>query len=342
MGDEGSKMTLSRSLFTRSAVAAGALAGLAAPVRAQTPKNLRVIYFPSADILPWYIAVRKGFFPKHGVTVTMTPTPGSVYQFQHLSAGDFDIALTAIDNAIAYDEGQGQAPLPNPADFVAFMGGDNALLSLYARPEIKSYADLRGKQIAVDALTTGFAFVLRKMLDANGLHDGDYTLVPAGGTLQRFQQLTTASNFAATLLTVPFDVQARALGFTHLGDAVDTIGHYQGIVSVASRAWIATATDAVVGYVRGVLDGLHWMYDPANRAEATRILIDSTNLAPDLAAQVFPALVDGSIDRNAKVDDAGLLTVLTLRSQYGTPRKTLSDPLKYYDDRLYRRALAAR
>lgn len=196
MGHEDSEMNLSRATFTRSALAATAAAASGLPAGAQTPKNLRVIYFPSADILPWYIALCKGFFAAHGVQVTMTPTPGSVYQFQHMSAGDFDIALTAIDNAIAYDEGQGQAPLPKPADFIAFMGGDNATLS-----------DLRGKPIAVDALTTGFAFVLRKMLEANGLHDGDYTLVPAGGTLQRFQRITTTPDFAATLLTVPFDIQ---------------------------------------------------------------------------------------------------------------------------------------
>jgi len=332
-------MILSRSVFTRSALAATAVCALRTPVQAQNVTNLRVIYFPSADILPTWIGIAKGFFAARGVSLTMTPTPGSVYQFQHLSAGDFDIALTAIDNAIAYDEGQGQAPLPNPADFVAFFGGDNALLRLYARPEIRSYADLRGKPISVDALTTGFAFVLRKMLEAGGLHDGDYTLVPAGGTLQRYQRLTTSTDFAATLLTVPFDLQAKAQGFTHLGDAVDTIGRYQGIVSVASRAWMAGHGADVIGYIRGTRDALHWMYSPSNREEATRILIANTQLTPELAAQLYPVLVDGSIDREGKVDPAGLQTVLALRSQYGMPHKALTDPTRYYDDSAYRAAL---
>jgi ABC-type nitrate/sulfonate/bicarbonate transport system substrate-binding protein len=333
-------MNLSRSAFSRSALAASAVCALGVPALAQTPANLRVIFFPSADILPTWIGITKGFFAARGVALTMTPTPGSVYQFQHLSGGDFDIALTAIDNAIAYDEGQGQAPLPNPADFIAFLGGDNALLRLYARPEIRTYADLRGKPIAVDALTTGFAFVLRKMLEANGLHDGDYTLVAAGGTLQRYQRLTTSPDFAATLLTVPFDLQAKAQGFTHLGDAVDTIGRYQGIVSIASKAWMARNNPAVIGYIRGTLDALRWMYAPANRDEAIRILIDNTKLAPELAAQLYPILVDGSIDREAKVDPVGLRTVLALRSEYGTPRKPLTDPARYYDDSAYRAALA--
>ena len=98
--------------------------------------------------------------------MTLTPTPGSVYQFQHLSAGDFEIGSTALDNIVAYDEGEGEAPLPNPADFAAIMGGDSGFLQLWARPEIGSYADLRGKLLAVDAIRTGFTFVLRRMLQA--------------------------------------------------------------------------------------------------------------------------------------------------------------------------------
>ena len=35
---------------------------------------------------------------------------------------------------------------------------------------------------SVDAPTTGFAFVLRKMLALGGLKEGDYTLERVGGT----------------------------------------------------------------------------------------------------------------------------------------------------------------
>ena len=40
------------------------------------------------------------------------------------------------------------------------MGATQLELSLIAAPEIKTVADLAGKTIALDALTTGFAFVL--------------------------------------------------------------------------------------------------------------------------------------------------------------------------------------
>jgi ABC-type nitrate/sulfonate/bicarbonate transport system substrate-binding protein len=333
--------SLSRARFVGSSLAAGALAGLAPLRAAAQTTTLRVIYFPAADVLPLWVGIAKGFYAQQGLALALTPTPGSVYQFQHLSAGDFEIAVTAIDNAIAYDEGQGQAPLPKPADFVAFLGGDNALLRLYARPGITTYAGLRGKTIAVDALTTGFAFVLRKMLAANGLNEGDYVLAPAGGTMERYKQLTSSNTYAATLLTPPFDLQARAQGFNDLGEAIGVLGHYQGIVSVASAAWLANHADAAVAYVRGTLTALRWLYDPKNQAEAVMLLVDNLHIPPRVAAELYPVVVDraGGLDPLAAVDLDGVRTVLALRSAYGKPQKSLTDAAKYYDDRFYRRAL---
>jgi ABC-type nitrate/sulfonate/bicarbonate transport system substrate-binding protein len=333
-------MTLSRSAFVRSVAATAAVAGLPpAPADAQAT-TLRVIYFPSADVLPWWVGIEKGFFARENVTVALTPTPGSVYQFQHLSAGDFEIALTAIDNVIAYDEGQGQAPLPKPADFVAFCGTDNAFLHLYARPEIKRIADLRGKSLAVDAPTTGFAFVLRKMLEQNGLHEGDYTFTPLGGTPSRYEKLL-AGETAATLLTTPYDLLAGAKGYTNLGDAQTTIGRYEGLISAASRAWLSANLPLASRYVRGYVAALDWIFAPENKTEAIALLVTNAKLSNDLATQVYGVLTDpkNGLARKGEMDVEGIKTVLALRSAYGRPQKQLVDALKYYDDRSYKLAL---
>ena len=329
-------MRLLRSVFMRSGLAATLAAGWGTRVAAQTPvaqtpATLRGIYFPSADILPCWVGIEKGFFARENVTLLLTATPGSVYQFQHLSAGDFDIALTAIDNAIAYDEGQGQAPLPNPADFAAFLGIDNGFLRLYAQPEIKSYADLRGKALAVDALTTGFAFVLRRMLEANGLHEGDYTFTPIGGTAIRYEKLFSGET-TATLLTIPFYLQARAKGYTSLGVADDVIGPYQGLVTIASRAWLNANGPLAARYVRGYLAALNWVFDPTNRVEAIAILMAHTKLDDTLAAECYDVLVDPKrgFFRGGRIDVAGVRTVLALRERYGQPPKKFGDPQRYY------------
>ena len=43
------------------------------------------------------------------------------------------------------------------------MGSDNGFLSVLGGKDIKSFADLKGKKLSVDALTTGFALVLREL-----------------------------------------------------------------------------------------------------------------------------------------------------------------------------------
>src|SRR6185437_15470650 len=98
-------------------------------------------------------------FAKNGVAPHITKTPGSVYQMTNLIEGKFDIGMTAIDNVIAYDEGQGEAPVSGKPDLFAFVGGDNGFLHLGALPEIKTFQDLKGKELSVDAITTGYAFV---------------------------------------------------------------------------------------------------------------------------------------------------------------------------------------
>jgi TRAP-type uncharacterized transport system substrate-binding protein len=50
-------------------------------------------------------------FARDGIEVELTKTPNSAFQLTDLIAGTFDIAMTAIDNVVAYMEGQGEAPV---------------------------------------------------------------------------------------------------------------------------------------------------------------------------------------------------------------------------------------
>ena len=43
------------------------------------------------------------------------------------------------------------------------MGGDGGFISIVAQPAVASVKDLKGRSVSVDAMTTGFAFVVRTM-----------------------------------------------------------------------------------------------------------------------------------------------------------------------------------
>src|SRR6185436_1131247 len=194
--------------------------------------DLRVIVFPGGFNLPLWAAERQGFFEEQGVRVLLTPTPSSTFQMQGLAEGRFDIAMTAFDNVVAYQEGQGEAKIPDNPDMFAFMGSDNGFLSVLGGKGVKSFADLKGKKLSVDAMTTGFAFVLRELLAKNGIAESEVTFERAGGVVQRYQELMKGTH-AATVVLTPFDLLGEAQGHVQLARADEHLGAYLGVVGAS-------------------------------------------------------------------------------------------------------------
>jgi ABC-type nitrate/sulfonate/bicarbonate transport system substrate-binding protein len=127
-----------------------------ASVQRSSAAPIRLVVFPGGFNWPVWVAQAKGLFGGNGVTVEVTPTPGSVFQLAGLIEGRFDMAITLIDNVIAYREGQGEIPVTGP-DLIAVMAADTCVYpALVTLPEIRQYADLRGKTLSVDAMTTGY------------------------------------------------------------------------------------------------------------------------------------------------------------------------------------------
>src|SRR5690606_6596882 len=162
-----------------------------------------------------------------------------------LAEGRFDIAMTAIDNVIAYQEGQGEAKIPANPDMFAFMGADNGFLSLVGGRGVKTIGELKGKKLSVDALTTGYAFVLRELLAKNGMAENEVTVDGAGGVLGRFQALLKGEH-AGTILITPFDLIAMNQGHVQLARAAEQLGAYQGVVGASRRSWARQNEAALV------------------------------------------------------------------------------------------------
>jgi ABC-type nitrate/sulfonate/bicarbonate transport system substrate-binding protein len=275
--------------------------------------------------------------------VNLTLTPGSVPLMQNLVSGKFDIALAAIDNLIAYMEGQGEAPLPVEPDLIAVFGSQSGTMRLVAQPEIKSYADLKGKDIGLDAKTTGFAFVLMKMLEHGGLKPGDYNLVPAGGTPFRVQAMLD-KKIAATIVYSPFEVTLVEKGFNKIGDGIDVFDKYQGISGFVQRSWAKQHPEELVGFIRSWIEAIDFLYDPKNKQTAIAILQKNAKLTPEQANASYDLMIGDreGFQKKGKLDLEGIRTVLKLRSEYTTPKKELTNPAKYVDETWHQRALAGK
>ena len=303
-------------------------------------RTVRLITFGGGYTLPAWVADRRGFFAKHGIQVEITHTPDSVFLMTGLISGDFDIAVTAIDNLVAYQEGQGEVPVDAPVDLAAFMGIDDSFQSLMAAPGVQSVADLRGRKIAVDALTTGYIFILKDILARAGLSDAEVVYERTGGGPKRLQAMLSGE-YAAGLLATPLDGVAAEQGFTCLGTARGVLGHYQGRTGFAQRSWIKDNRASVIAFMRGYPDAMDWLYDRSHRAEATALMCERDKaLATDLARRSLDILLaeTGGFTRDLALDFAGVQTVLDLRSRFGMPRKPMQAPSAYIDATLFREA----
>jgi ABC-type nitrate/sulfonate/bicarbonate transport system substrate-binding protein len=349
----GVVMHLNKRKFITSTMATAALAATpqafaesSAPPPLAHPnptRTLRVIGFAGGFNLPIWAAQRQGYFTEEKIRVDLTFTPNSVYQITNLLAGNYDIAMTAIDNVIAYQEGQNEAPIgPNP-DLFAFMGSDNGFLSLVSQQPYKTIAHLRGKTLTVDAMTTGFAFVLREILARNGIAESEVRFERAGGVSNRFRAMVERQDHAGTMQMTPFEIQGEAHGFNTLTRAEQALGApYLGMVGAARRSWAEGNRSAVEGYIRAYKRGVDFLFDPKNRSVAEALLVANTQMSFKIAGQACEILLDSKTGfyRNVDLDPNGIRTVLTLRSKYGHPQRTLTDPFRYIDGRFRERALA--
>jgi ABC-type nitrate/sulfonate/bicarbonate transport system substrate-binding protein len=293
-------------------------------------QTLNVVAFAGASNLALWAGTKHGVFARHGLEIALSLTPNSKAMASDLHAGRFDLALTAVDNIVAYDEGQGEVELPGPADFVAWLGVDDGMLNVMAVPGIADIAALRGRRVAVDAMTTGFAFVLREILGRAGIAD-TVEWVAVGGGAQRLAALVEGAQ-EATLLNTPLDLAAEAKGCLRLARAQDVVGPYQGIVAASRRAVLAEKRAALVAFARAFRETLALL--DADRAEAAAILAEGAKMPPPVAARAVTALLDPvrGITRDLSISEAGLATVLRLRSHF--TGKPLTDPSRYLDPSL--------
>jgi ABC-type nitrate/sulfonate/bicarbonate transport system substrate-binding protein len=298
-----------------------------------TLRRIRLVVFPGGFNWPLWVAQAKGLFARHGVEVEITPTPGSVFQLTGLIEGRFDLAITLVDNIVAYREGQGEVPLAGP-ELIAVMASDTRVYpALVTLPEVRSYADLRGRTLSVDALTTGYAIVLLAMLEHGGLAPGDYTLDSVGGAQQRYLAMAERKH-AGCLLNSPFEQMLAARGFNILDTAIAVLGRYQGQVVATRSLWADANRGALVGFIRAFLAAVAWLYEPLNRDQALEIFLrNAAGESRESAATAYGILFDRShgFPRDGAIDPEALAKVIELRSRYGRPRTPLGGPLDYYD-----------
>jgi ABC-type nitrate/sulfonate/bicarbonate transport system substrate-binding protein len=316
-------------------LAAALAVGLAAPALAQT--EVKLIGFGGGTNVPSWVAIDKGFFVKEGLKVTQDVTPGSKEQMQDIMAGKYQFASTAFDNIVAYTEGEGTDKFPD-YDVTAIMGVHSGMNSIVVRPEIKKYSDLKGKVVAVDSPTSGYATVFYQIVkDKSGLEkDKDYTTISVGSTAPRVKALKDGTGHAA-MISSPNDMQLKDEGFTILGDAATEIGDFQGSAYAVRKSYAKDHPKEVESFVRAMVAATDYVFaDKAGTIEILKKRIK--NLSDADAAKLYDRLTGpGGLNKRAALNTKGIETVLKLRTLYGGAAPTKAE--KYYDLSYYNKVV---
>lgn len=227
---------------------AAALAACVAPAAVTLPAaaadNLRVNVFPGMPNLAIYAAQAKGTFAARGINLELQFTPSSGAQREGLAKCSFEIAHAGVDNAVAMIE-------VAKADTAIVLGGDNGFNVLYVQPEVKSFADFRGKTVVVDAPNTAYGLVLYKILQLNGVTKADYKVLPAGAMATRMEAMRKDKSNVGVMLYPPITILAQREGFKPLVVATDVIGRYQATGAFIMRPWAQANRDFLVRYMQG-------------------------------------------------------------------------------------------
>ena len=197
------------------------------------------------------------------------------------------MAHSAVDNALAMIEVGKQ-------DVVIVTGGDSGMNEFFVQGDIKSFADLRGRTLVVDAPDTAYALQAKKILAQHGLKEGtDYTVKPVGAGVYPLQgdggeqgqrgghpqsAVHRAGRAARHEEPRPHHRPARPLP----GRAAPS----------SMRAWAREHAAALERYIAAYIEALRWVRDPANRAENIAMLMEKLKISGKEAERTYELLID--------------------------------------------------
>ncbi|MGH7825310.1 MAG: ABC transporter substrate-binding protein [Candidatus Binatia bacterium] len=285
-------------------------------------------------------AEAKGFLKAENIRAQINTVTNSPALLRNLISGKYDIILNNADNVIAWAEGQGEDPHKN--DFVIFMGGSQGVnQKLVVTGDINGYGDLKGKVLAVDAPTTGYAIVGVYILKKNGLElNRDYTFKAFGNTQNRAEAMSRGEASGAMMSLHDDDIKKR--GFKVLARAEDHVQHYARGLGATRREWAAANEDLLTRFIRAAIRAADWVQDPNNKDEAIKILIPENRNNRARAEEMYDESISPrfGLTARSRIDLEGIRTILQLRETAGLMKPPVPTPEKYVDDRFYKKALA--
>ena len=278
--------------------------------------------------LPISVGDREGFFRREGLNFhVVVPIPGgSDKMIDALYDDTVDITHVAtaflIRSALA-----GSDAVAIAAEF------NNPIYSLVAKPDIKNFADLKGKLLGLADEAGTITISTRKLLALHGLREGDFRVKIIEGTPARFTCLKR-NDCAAVPLGQPQDLLALNEGFRLLGLSNEVVPELLYTVTAVRRSWADAHKDAIVSYVRGLASAFKFIRDPAKRKAVVKTIVETTGSSAAIAEQTLALFFEPErkvLPKQGEIDLKGLAQAIALMGEAGTLKEPLPAPERFVD-----------
>lgn len=213
---------------------------------------------------PWFIAKEKRLYQKHGIFLEDIIIQGAANTTRAVISNTLPLGRIAPDFIIeAIDRGAKSKIIAGDMNKIPY--------DLYARADIKTGAELRGKVLGVSALSGGTTAMLEEVLEKSfQLTRKDYQVLVVGTSPDRYAALKGGS-VAATIMAPPFTFRSQKDGFRKLATFHDVLGPIDFVVSFAHDDYIKSNRPELVKFAKAMIEACRWLYDAKNREEALAI-----------------------------------------------------------------------
>jgi ABC-type nitrate/sulfonate/bicarbonate transport system substrate-binding protein len=224
---------------------------LAAPASAQLRK-LNIAYTATSPYqAALIIAQQTGIFKKHGLDPSLILTAGGSLGFQAMMGGD--VAMVLADGSAAVNSNLAGADVVIIASLL-----NTFPYSLISVPEIKKVDQLVGGKVAISRFGSATDMSVRMSLAKVGLNpDKDVAILQIGTQTQRFAALQS-KNVQATIITPPFTLTARKLGYNTLIDMAQLNIPFELTALLTRKSFIKSQRDTVASVVAALADAVHF------------------------------------------------------------------------------------
>jgi len=275
------------------------LVSLFAVASSYSAENVRVAY-PSMNtsVFCLIIAQKEGYLKEEGIDAQLLSIRGEI-AIRTTLAGEVDF-FTNAGSALA-------ASVRSVPVKIVTVFQDKPGWDLIAQPEIKSVAQLRGKNIAIMSPEGSLAVVAREILKKNGIDPAkDVNLVVMGGDEVRFPALQTKS-IQATLFNSGMSLKAQKEGFTKLAAASDYANLIEGGLATSNDR-IKQNPEKIFRFIRASLKGINFFV--SKREPAIKYMTEALRLKdPELINAIYD-IQSKLVLRDGFTDDKALQSMI--------------------------------